>query len=143
MTEITFHFNVPDRSAYACRLLRKAVRGGAGCAVTAAPEVLAQLDGELWSFDATEFLAHGWAEHVAAVPQALHRSTVWLAGEPQDAPTHGALINLGDKVPIGFESFERLIELVSNDDGDRNAARLRWKNYAARGYEIRRHDVAS
>ena len=143
MTEITFHFNVPVRSTYACRLLRKAVRGGAGCAVTAAPPVLARLDDELWSFDATEFLAHGWAERAAAVPPALHLSTVWLAPEPQHAPTHDALINLGDMVPIGFESFERLIELVSNDDSDRNSARVRWKSYAARGYEIRTHDVAS
>ena len=24
MTEVTFHFNVPEKTAYACRLLRKA-----------------------------------------------------------------------------------------------------------------------
>ena len=28
MTEISFHFNVPDKLAYACRLLRKAVNAG-------------------------------------------------------------------------------------------------------------------
>ena len=29
MTEIAFHFNAPDKLAYACRLLRKAVASGA------------------------------------------------------------------------------------------------------------------
>ena len=29
MTEVQFHFNVPDRLVYACRLLRKALRSGA------------------------------------------------------------------------------------------------------------------
>ena len=29
MTEVAFHFNAPDKQAYACRLLRKAVAGGA------------------------------------------------------------------------------------------------------------------
>lgn len=143
MTEITFHFNVPERSGYACRLLRKAVRGGAGCAVTATPEVLTAFDRALWSFDAAEFLAHGFTADIDAVPAILHRHTVWLAAEPQDAPTHDALLNLGDDVPVGFESFERLIELVSSGDADRSAARRRWKQYAARGYEIRTHDVAT
>ena len=143
MTEITFHFNVPDRTAYACRLLRKAVRGGAGCVVTAAPDVLTEVDRELWSFDATEFIAHTWVERVEDVPSSLRPSTVWLASQLEDAPTHDALLNLGNDTPTGFQSFERLIELVSSDAGDRDAARLRWKAYAAHGYEIRTHDVAS
>ena len=29
MTEIAFHFNVPDKLAYSCRLLRKAYLSGA------------------------------------------------------------------------------------------------------------------
>ena len=143
MTEITFHFNVPDRTAYACRLLRKAVRGGAGCVVTAAPDVLTGLDCALWSFDATAFVAHAWVERSDDVPPSLRTSMVWLATEPEYAPAHDALVNLGNGMPAGFESFERLIELVSSDAADRDAARLRWKDYAARGYEIRTHDVAS
>jgi len=45
-------------------------------------------------------------------------------------------------VPEGFERFERLIEVVSQDDGDRQRARARWKHYADRGYAIQRHDLA-
>ena len=58
MTEIAFHVNVPDRLAYACRLLRKAVRQGARVAVTAPPATLRGLDRALWTFEPTEFVPH-------------------------------------------------------------------------------------
>ena len=56
---------------------------------------------------------------------------------------HEALLNLGDAAPRGFETFERLIELVSTDESDRAAARERWKRYAGRGYAIKRHEVGA
>ena len=34
MTEVTFHFNAPDKLGHACRLLRKAVASGAKVVVT-------------------------------------------------------------------------------------------------------------
>ena len=34
MTEVSFHFNVPDKIGHACRLLRKAVAAGARVVVT-------------------------------------------------------------------------------------------------------------
>jgi DNA polymerase III subunit chi len=52
-------------------------------------------------------------------------------------------VNLGDAVPDGFEAFERLIEVVTPDDADRQQARERWKHYAARGYNITRHDLGA
>ena len=53
------------------------------------------------------------------------------------------LVNIGRELPIGFESFDRLIEIVADDDADRQAGRLRWRHYADRGYPIRRHDLAA
>jgi DNA polymerase-3 subunit chi len=56
---------------------------------------------------------------------------------------HETLLNLGDAAPRGFETFERLIELVSTDESDRATARERWKSYAGRGYAIGRHEVGA
>ena len=53
------------------------------------------------------------------------------------------LVHLGAAVPSGFERFERLIELVATDDTDRAHARQRWRHYADRGYQIKRHDLAA
>ncbi|MGZ5133102.1 MAG: DNA polymerase III subunit chi, partial [Caldimonas sp.] len=143
MTEIRFHFNVPSRTGYACRLLRKAARQGSAIALTGPQDLLARLDRELWDLGPAEFVAHAWAGEVESVPASLHSTTVWLAPDPLAAPVHGALVNLGDAAPRGFETFERLIEVVSTDPGDRTAARERWKGYAGRGYSIDKHEVTA
>ena len=143
MTEISFYFNVPDRTAYACRLLRRAQHQGMALAVAGPAEALLEIDRELWSFAAAEFLAHGWIDRASDVPERLHASTIWLGENPIDAPRHGALLNLGSVAPPAFETFERMFEIVSLDAGDRQAARERWKSYARRGYPIKRHEVAA
>jgi DNA polymerase-3 subunit chi len=51
------------------------------------------------------------------------------------------LVNLGEHVPAGFDRFERLIEVVTLDDADRQQARGRWKHYTDLGYAIVRHDL--
>jgi DNA polymerase III subunit chi len=141
MTEVAFHFNVPDKVGYACRLLRKATGVGSRVVVTGEPELLRTLDTELWTFSQTEFIAHC---HVAsAEPQVLSASPVVLAESPRGTPHHDVLVNLGVRVPDGFERFERLIELVSVEEDDRQQARARWKHYKDRGYAMQRHDVAA
>ena len=143
MTEIRFYFNVPSRSGYACRLLRGAHRQGMGLTVTGPPEALEEIDRELWSFSAPDFLPHQRIERAAEVPLALRAGTIWLAADPIAAPRHDALLNLGSAPPPAFETFERLFEVVSLDEADRLAARERWKAYARRGYPIKRHEVAA
>ena len=143
MTEVSFHFNVPDRAGYACRLLRKALRSGSTVVVTAPAAELAGLDRLLWTFDPIEFLPHVLQRRGASVPETLRDTPVWLTEQPVDARHHQVLVNLGREVPAGFESYERVIEIVTGDGDDREAARSRWKHYASRGYAIQRHEVAA
>jgi DNA polymerase-3 subunit chi len=141
MTEVAFHFNVPDKVGYACRLLRKAVAAGSRVVVTGESAVLRTLDADLWTFSPVEFIAHCHVE--SAEPRMLASSPVVLADAPRSAPHQQVLVNLGSGVPEGFERFERLIEVVTQDDGDRVQARGRWKHYSDRGYAITRHDLAA
>ncbi|WP_341904240.1 DNA polymerase III subunit chi [Polaromonas sp. YR568] len=140
MTEIAFHFNVPDKLQYSCRLLRKAWTGGSKVVVTGEPEVLAALDQLLWQFSPTEFIPHCLAD----APESQRAVTpVWLAPSPSGCPHDSVLVNLGSQVPTEFERFERFIEVVSQQDEDRLAGRSRWKHYADRGYALKRHDLAA
>ena len=66
MTDVAFHFNVPDKLGYACRLLRKAHAAGGSVGVVAAPVVLQELDARLWSFSALDFVPHCLADAPAA-----------------------------------------------------------------------------
>jgi DNA polymerase-3 subunit chi len=139
MTEVAFHFNAPDKLAYACRLLRKAVAGGARVVVTAPAEALGRLDTLLWTFSQTDFIAHARAPGDAGV---LAASPVVLAESPSQAlPHHEVLLNLGVDMPEGFEQYQRVIEVVSLDEDDRQLARGRWKAYTGQGYDIVRHDL--
>lgn len=139
MTEVAFHFNAPDKLAYACRLLRKAVAAGSKVVVTAPAEALTRLDTLLWTFSQTDFIAHA---RQPAEPGLLAASPVVLTEAPgPDLPHRQVLLNLGAVLPAGFERFERVIEVVSLDEDDRQLARGRWKQYAELGYDIVRHDL--
>ena len=140
MTEVAFHFNVPDKLAYSCRLLRKAWGSGARVVLMAEPGMLNRLDQLLWTYSALEFLPHCQASALAAT---LAASPVLLTTALEDCPHHDVLVNLGQAVPAGFERFERFIELVSSADEDRAAGRSRWKHYADRGYALKRYDLAN
>ncbi|MBP8140428.1 MAG: DNA polymerase III subunit chi [Acidovorax sp.] len=139
MTEIAFHFNAPDKLAYACRFARKAQRAGAQLVILAPKPVLMDLDRMLWSVSPQDFVAHCFDD---ADEDQLAVSPVVLSAELGATPHQDVLLNLGAQVPGAFERFSRLIEVVSStDEQDRGQARLRWKHYASRGYAIVRHDL--
>jgi len=139
MTEIAFHFNMPDKTGYICRLLRKATAQGARVAVSGPQAVLRDLDQALWSFSAVDFVPHCGADSPAHVREA---SPVVLGGALDALAHQDVLLNLDAEVPTGFERFTRVIEVVGADDEERAHSRARWKYYQQRGYPIVRHDLA-
>lgn len=142
MPGIEFHFNAPDKLAYACRLLRKATAAGAKVVVTADHEALARLDIQLWTFSQTDFIAHIHFNTSANAEQlALSPVVLSVDAAAADLPHHQVLLNLGDEMPSGFERYERVIEVVSLDETDRQHARGRWKTYAGSGHAITRQDL--
>lgn len=139
MTEVAFHFNAPDKLAYACRFARKVLRSEMRLVIAGPEESLDRLDRMLWALGPSDFVAHarsgGDEDMVAASP-------VLLTADPRESTHQDVLLNLGHDVPEGFARFQKLVEVVSaQDDVDRQAARERWRHYAGRGYEIVRHDL--
>ena len=140
MKEIEFHFNVPDKLQYSCRLLRKVYLRGMRAVVTAETPVLAELDQLLWTFSPAGFLPHCMATAGAA---AVAATPILLAQQPEQCPADSVLINLGQQIPGGFARFDRFIELVSELPDDRLAGRSRWKTYKDGGFELKRHDLTA
>ena len=141
MTEVAFHFNAPDKLAYACRFARKVQRSGARLVIAAPADTLAVLDRMLWtSLAPQDFVAH--CQDDGANGDMVQASPVLLTSDARSAPHHEVLLNLHADVPEGFGRFDRLVEVVSaQDEADRGAARARWRHYASRGYAIIRHDL--
>lgn len=139
MTEVAFHFGAPDRLAYTCRLLRKATATGARLLVRSSAADSAALDAALWSMTPTDFITH--CDAVAAQDVRIRSSVLLVSPEAELDTSFPILVNLFDDVPAGFEQFQRVIEVVSTDEQDRNLARQRWKHYTGLGYTITRHDL--
>jgi DNA polymerase-3 subunit chi len=135
MTDVEFHTGVSDKLGFACRLLRKAAARGARVVVHADARGAAALDKLLWTFDPLAFVPHARAGSKA--PAA---TPIWIVERLADAPHHAVLVNLHEDVAEGFETFERLIEVVGGDEVE--AGRRRWRHYGARGYRIVHHPVA-
>lgn len=139
MTEVAFHFNAPDKLAYACRFARKVTRSGARLVIAAPTDTLALLDRQLWNLAPQDFVAHCMAD---ADEDLVLASPVLLATDILSVPHHDVLLNLHADVLEGFGQFGRLVEVVSaHDEIDRGQARARWRHYASRGYAITRHDL--
>ncbi len=139
VTKVEFHSRVPDRLQYACRLLRKAAASSAQVLVTADEDTLQQFDQLLWNFSSTDFVPHCFHD---APLQLLENTPLVLNPSPQADATRLTLLNLGSEVPVGFEQFTRIIEIVSNDANDKHDARSRWKRYATAGCELSNRELA-
>ncbi len=61
--------------------------------------------------------------------------------EPQGK--RSVLVNLHDEVPVFFSRFERVLEVLSGDAGQRAAARNRYSFYRDRGYPLEYHKVTA
>jgi DNA polymerase-3 subunit chi len=133
MTRIDFHSNVPDKIAYACRLVRKA--RVAECSIVLFTDdqgQLVALDEALWTFSELDFVPHVMAEDALAA----HTPVVLTRDERVTLPHHQVLINLSVKTPGHFAQFERMFEIVSSEVSDTAAGRERYRFYQQQGYPL-------
>lgn len=133
MTRIDFHSNVPDKLLYACRLVRKA--RAAQCRIVLRVEdgnSLTLLDQALWTFSELDFLPHV----AAGDPLAATTPIILTDNDDAELPHHHVLINLSSDTPRHFARFERMFEIVGDDDADKTAGRERYRFYQQRGYPL-------
>lgn len=141
MTRVDFYHNAESRLETAARIVRKAYRLGVPTLVYAPEPALArELDQLLWQIPNGSFMPHCSAEDPLAAETPVVIAQALTSDRPP--PNDKLLVNLGAEVPPGFARFERIIEVVSTDDGAREQGRARYRHYRGRGYEITAHDVA-
>ena len=132
MTRIDFYRYAEDKLRFACRLAARALeRESRLVAYSPDREALERFDKALWTFQATSFVPHCFAGSALAA-----ETPIVLAQSEAELPHHDVLLNLGDDWPPFFASFERLLEIVSSDEADKELARARYVFYKKRGYDI-------
>lgn len=135
MSTIEFYSGIADKLDHADRLLRKAAAKGTRVAVVGDANTLRQLDAQLWTDNARDFIAHVLVQPNAAVPKHMGRTALWLVPDVRLAPPCEVVVNLGPDA-VEPQAFKRVIELVSNDADDRRAGRARWRHYESQGHMI-------
>ncbi|CCH04491.1 MULTISPECIES: DNA polymerase III subunit chi [Achromobacter] len=147
MTRIDFAFGAPDRLRMACQVVRKRYLAGQRLVVYCKEgSRLAAFDRMLWAFDDTSFVPHVLANDplAAETPVILTAGDPWQAAQAAvaDGQPQPWLLNLDDACPPGFDAFERLLEIVSDDPDDKQAARQRWRAYQGAGHTPQSHDLS-
>jgi len=138
MTRIEFFFNVDDKLAKAAELCEKSVDKGRELMIfTQGDEMNDAFQQVLWQQSATSFLACTKADK--AIRQ---HSSIVVSDNSDHLIKDDILINLQAEYPPFFSRFRYLVELVGNDDGDKATARLKFRFYRDRGYEIKSTDMA-
>jgi DNA polymerase III subunit chi len=134
MTQIDFYIHVDNKLQMLCTLAAKALARKVRLLVlTPDPQTTDQTDRMLWMQPAIGFLPHCRSSHrLAGVTDHVAEPIVH----------EQVLINLQIQCPAVFSRFERVIEIVTGDAADREAARDRYRFYRDRGYEIRNHDMS-
>jgi len=138
VTQIDFYTHVADKLKAACQLTGKAFSHGLKVTVFLADSGAVQrFDRALWMTPAI-----GFVPHCAPDDPLAAETPVIVDCRGERLLNEEVLLNLRPEWPPFFSRFQRLIEIVSLDEGDRAQARERFRFYRDRGYEIRTHDLS-
>jgi DNA polymerase-3 subunit chi len=110
--------------------------------VCASPELARGLDQALWTFAPEDFIPHARWDAEASVRA---HSPILIAEQAVEWPGAEVLINLLplSEPPPAYAGYRKVVEIVGLDQPGREAARLRWRAYAAQGHGLKRHDAAA
>jgi DNA polymerase-3 subunit chi len=139
MTRIDFYVvktaGADARLNVAARLTEKALGRGHRIFINCeSVEQLSALDSYLWEFKATSFVPHDVAGN--------HTDERVVLGFEQGPETHNdVLINLALSPPSYFAQFERVAEVVTQDEASLDALRSAWRHYRDRGYPLQKHEL--
>jgi len=151
MTRIDFYvlpeLRLDAREHFAARLAAKAFRQGHRSLIQVADDAsVDRLTTLLWEEPRNAFLGH---ERLGA-PGGDHRAPVVLATGRELAqmdsaalPIHDLLINLELEVPARFAAFDRVAEIICQEETVRDAGRASYRFYRERGYPLHHHDLAA
>ena len=136
MTRVEFFFNVEDKLQKLAELSEKAVAKNISVTILANDED-----------KAVSVQQHLWQQPAAFLPNArladahAAHTPIIVDWQMDVLVNDDVLINMQHPQPTIFSRFNRLIEIVGVDEADKVLARMRYKFYRDRGYEIRSYDA--
>ena len=140
MTRVDFYVvkssGAEARLSVAARLTEKALARGHRVFINCdSQSQVDTLDDYLWRFKPSSFVPHCPASSDA-------EEQVVLGFEDAPGSHNDVLINLALAPPSFFARFERVAEVVTQDENSLQALRDAWRHYKDRGYPLTKHDLS-
>jgi len=124
---------------FACRLCEKAMSQGMKIYIHIGSEKAAQdMDDLLWSFKPESFIPHtivGLDEDLDADEEI----PVFIGYGTSCSISATLLINLSEEIPAFHDQFERIAEIVPNQEAAKIRLREHWNLYKAKGFDLKHH----
>ena len=141
MTSIDFYIlgqtTQQARFDFVCRLVEKVYGEGRNVYIHTANEEDARfMDDLMWQYKAESFLPHNL---IGDDQQPQAQIQIGFGEHPLHH--HDVLVNLTDPIPTFFSRFERVLEVVIQDEAILEQTRQHYKFYRDRGYEVTHRDM--
>jgi DNA polymerase-3 subunit chi len=137
MTRIDFYQLNPQQhnaDRVVCQLCQKAYENNQSTLLlTKNQQQSEHLDRQLWIFNDDSFVPHDAQE------SEDFKSPILIHNDPALRRDRQLLINLADTIPGNFAQYDRVIELVTEDN--KQQAREHYSYYKERGYPLNHHNL--
>lgn len=151
MTDIDFYILSAQESTqrldFACRLVEKAYRSRCKVLVQLNNQAEAKaFDELLWSYRDSSFIPHKLLDNSESdssidTDESELSCHVHIAFDDQTPPHFDVLINLADEIPSKFARYNRVLEVVIQQDATLESTREHYRFYKQRGYPINNIDM--
>jgi DNA polymerase-3 subunit chi len=141
MTRIDFYLlsghSPGAQEKFACKLAEKAYKLGNRLYIHTESEAQTRhLDELLWTFRAGSFVPH------ERYSQGTPATAPILLGHDQEPDNSiDVLVNMSHEIPAFFSRFERVAEIVPDQETSRQAGRDHYRFYRDRGYALDTHKI--
>lgn len=142
MARINFAFGASERISQACQTTLKQYLAGQKLLVYCSDMARLRLyDQRLWAVDEAAFVPHVWIDDPLAATTPILLVAKDLQGALDKVPAESWFLNLDDACPPSFGALTRVLEIVSEDPEDKDAARQRWLTYKAAGHDLKSYSL--
>jgi DNA polymerase-3 subunit chi len=125
------------KALFACRLIEKAYLLGHKMFIYCNNKQDAEtLDELLWTFKEDSFIPHNLQGEGPENPPPVQ-----LGYELEPRGFSDILLNFADTIPVFFNRFQRIMEIVPNEEQAKEISRLHYREYRARGCLLKTHQI--
>lgn len=100
-----------------------------------------KLDKLLWSFSGTSFVSHERLGSRDIKYCSLHIGEQSQLDDAVLDNKYAVLINLANNILPDYQHFERIAEIIEQDEQQKQLGRQRFETYKSQGYALKTHNI--